>query len=604
LLVLEAWTSPRSRRDVMLINKVVLHGATEAGRSIGASAGVRRLVARYLERSQQLYRMVGPRVTLLLVASIPVGAVLGIVEIVTATLLNAVLAEFGLTSGVPARSILGLDPVAALLFFTTCAGGLRYIGQFLPAFANNALNARLREVLVDNVLGGITERSAKSVADASLLLSTIIPKSGDFVHGLTAVAVGFGSVMLVLAGMVYLSWQLSAIVLGFILALGLLLAVIRHAYGRHIEQMYAMFADFNTAFIRDVRNAHLLRICGVNHAEAQRLVKLSQEHIRSFRNYFLLFAASSNIPAVAAIFLLIGIFELNRKVELLSMDGLIPLVYLLSRVGTSVGTLATASGMVRQNRPWITQMVRHVPELFPDRFDTTVGQEEPATLVPFVVTELEFGRGTAFSPPISLIAGAGDTVLISGPSGRGKTTLLLTIIGLVDALGGGVTWGGVPLERIDPVRLRRRVGYAGAEPYLIDEDVRTNLLFGCQAARVSDSDIEHALRLACAEFVFDLDGGLSHRLQEAGDGISAGQKQRLAIARCLLRRPDVLLLDEATANIDEATERQIMERVRTALPHLLIICVSHRASMRGYATKSLEIGQSSEVFADSGDGTA
>src|SRR5579864_5911166 len=71
------------------------------------------------------------------------------------------------------------------------------------------------------------------------------------------------------------------------------------------------------------------------------------------------------------------------------------------------------------------------------------------------------------------------------------------------------------------------------------------------------------------------------------EGISGGQKQRLAIARCLLRRRRVLLLDEATANIDEDTERQIMENVRAAFPDLLIIAVSHRASMRSHATATL-----------------
>ena len=89
--------------------------------------------------------------------------------------------------------------------------------------------------------------------------------------------------------------------------------------------------------------------------------------------------------------------------------------------------------------------------------------------------------------------------------------------------------------------------------------------------------------------MFGLQGGLGHHLGESGDGISAGQKQRLALARCLLRRPEILLLDEATSNIDEDTEKQIMEGLKATFPDLLIIAVSHRTSLRRYATVQVEL---------------
>jgi ABC-type bacteriocin/lantibiotic exporter with double-glycine peptidase domain len=160
---------------------------------------------------------------------------------------------------------------------------------------------------------------------------------------------------------------------------------------------------------------------------------------------------------------------------------------------------------------------------------------------------------------------------------------------LVPPLGGRVSWSGTLLNTIDPVDLRRKVGFAGAEPYLIDADIRTNLLFGLDRIDIAETEIEHALRVACADFVYDLEGGLSHQLRENGDGISAGQKQRLALARCLLRGPEVLLLDEATANIDEETEHLLFERLLQAYPDLLIVAVSHRSSLRNFATRILEV---------------
>ena len=150
-------------------------------------------------------------------------------------------------------------------------------------------------------------------------------------------------------------------------------------------------------------------------------------------------------------------------------------------------------------------------------------------------------------------------------------------------------WDDAPLEHIDAEHLRRRLGFAGPEPYLIDADIRTNLTFGLGAPTIDEIAIERALHVACAEFVYDLDGRLAYQLRENGDGISAGQKQRIALARCILRQPDVLILDEATANLDEPTERLFFERLFHAFPEMMVIAVSHRSSLRAFATRLVEL---------------
>src|SRR5665213_990414 len=543
------------------------------------------------KRLTALYRLIGPKVATLFIAAIPVGVSLGVVEIVTATVLYAVLVDFHLVSGSPISSnlTLGLSPVTALLIFTCLAAFLRFTGQMLPAFANQQLNARLREALVRNVLGGFTERSVMSVAGSSHLLSHLIPKSGDFVHSMATIAVGLCLMLLILAGLFHISWQLTVIALAITVVLGLSLLLLRRVAGKHIERMYGLFRQFNVTFLKDIRNSHLLRLSGANEIEADRLIGISRNHIRTFKRYFVLHAFGTNLPNLAGTFLIVGIFWLNARLEFLPVAGLVPLVYLLYRTSASISSLGASAGQLGESRPYIAELVTHLPQLFPGDRAILPGDDMPPRLFPLVAENLRFGRDVALAAPLDLSAGSGDTLLIHGPSGKGKTTLLLTLIALLKPLGGAISWGGMSIEKIDPMRLRRRLGYAGPEPYLIDADIRTNLLFGFESNHVSDAEIKKALHLARAEFVFDLDGGLSHRLQEAGEGISAGHKQRLALARCILRRPDVLLLDEATANIDEDTERQIMEQLRATFPDLLIIAVSHRASMRRYATILLEI---------------
>jgi ABC-type multidrug transport system fused ATPase/permease subunit len=549
------------------------------------------IIKRNIERIKSLYRLVGPKVALLFATAIPIGILLGMIEVVTASVLYSVLVEFQLVSnstGAPPMTF-GLAPVFALLLFSILAAVFRFLGQWLPALASHEFNRRLRDALVRSVLGGVVERRVASVAEASHLLSSVIQKSGEFVNSLTTTLVGFCLFVLILSGLVYTSWQMTSVAIAFTGILGLLLVGLRRLYGRYIEVLHFYSTKFATTFLRDVRSNYLLRILGANEKEIDRLIGISGEHIRSFRRYYFWYSISSGIPVLAGVFLLVGMFWLNARIQLLSPEGLLPLVYLLMRMGGSVGGFAAAIGQMQQNRPYIAELARYVPELFPQEDAALSNGHVDVVPFPLAVSNLQFGRDKPLLRPVDLAAGKGDTILIFGASGKGKTTLVMTLIGLLRPLGGSITWAGTPIGKFDPVQLRRRIGYAGMEPYLIDGDIRTNLLLGLEFRSVSDAEIMQALQLCCAEFVFDLDGGLSHRLSEAGDGVSAGQKQRLSLARCVLRRPDILLLDEATANLDEETEGLIMERIRSEFPDMLIILVSHRASLRRFATVFLEL---------------
>ena len=542
-------------------------------------------------RLPSLYRLVGLQVTALLVASVPVGILIGIIEIVTATVLYAVLEKFHLVAASPASSsiTLGLDPVAALLLFAVLTGFVRYLGQLLPAFANLEFHRRLRKVLVRSILGGVVERSVMPVAEASHLLMTVIPRSGDFLQSISGSAVGFCLFLIVLAGMLHMSLVLTAVALGFALLLGLTLVGIRKTYGKEIEKIYSLTRLFNTSFLKTARNSNFLRICGANEQEEGRLFKNANDYVRTNRRYYLGYAFGQNIPQVASVFVVVGMLWVNARMSLVSSEGLVPLVYLLARTAGSMGSFAVSMGQFQQNRPYFADLYKQYSTLFPPTAPVQGAKDTPAELLPLVLDGLSFGRTAPLIRPLSLTAGRGDVVVISGASGKGKTSLIMTLIGILNPLDGRISWGGVPVEMIDPMSLRQRLGYAGPEPYLIDADIRANLVFGMEREKISAAEIENALRLACAEFVFDLEGGCHHQLQEAGEGISAGQKQRLSLARCLLRSPDILLLDEATANIDEETEGRIIEQIKEAFPEMLIIAVSHRASLRRYATTIIEI---------------
>jgi ABC-type multidrug transport system fused ATPase/permease subunit len=537
------------------------------------------------------YRLLGAKATALLVATLPIGIALGMSEILTASVLFAVLVEFNLvpTTNTTFWNPLGAGPIITLLCLGAVTGALRYLMQFLPNITFHIYSHRLREALVRNVLSGITERSVMSVPEVSNMISNLIPKSGDLIQSLAASVLGLCLMFLTLSGMIYLSWQLTATIIVFAIILVTLLLVTRQIYGGVVEHMYDLYKQFSMNFLRDAGNVYLLRIFGTNESEADRLIDISKEYVSVTKRYYSLFTFANNVSGVASIFFVVGILWLNYRMSFVSVEKLVPIVYLLSRAAGGIGGIGASLGQVRLQRPYIVELIKYEAELFPNKIYEPVGTEAPAQLFPLDVKELVVGRETALVEPVSIGATAGDVVLISGSSGKGKTTLVMTLIGVLKPISGIIKWGGVPIEGLDPIRLRDRFGYAGPDPYLLDSDIRTNLLFGTQSAKISDADIERALHIACAEFVFDLKGGLAYRLREGGEGISAGQKQRIAIARCILRKPDVILMDEATANIDEVTERIIFERLQAAFPDILIIAVSHRTSLRRYATTFLEL---------------
>jgi ABC-type multidrug transport system fused ATPase/permease subunit len=178
---------------------------------------------------------------------------------------------------------------------------------------------------------------------------------------------------------------------------------------------------------------------------------------------------------------------------------------------------------------------------------------------------------------IDLQIPAGTSLALVGPTGAGKTTLATLVARFHDPTSGEVLLDGVPLPQISLKDLRREVGVVTQEPFLFQATIRENLELGKPDA--TDVEIEKVLRAACAlEFVQALADGWNSKVGERGVRLSAGERQRLSIARALLKDPPVLILDEATASVDTATEKQI----QMALDHLLAgrtsIVVAHRLS--------------------------
>jgi ATP-binding cassette subfamily B protein len=178
---------------------------------------------------------------------------------------------------------------------------------------------------------------------------------------------------------------------------------------------------------------------------------------------------------------------------------------------------------------------------------------------------------------IDLCIPAGRTVAIVGESGSGKSTLLKLLQGFYAPTEGRITIDGVDMRNIELASLRRGIGVVNQDPFIVNGTVRDNIALGRPEATLEEV-IEVARAAGLEGFITGLPLRYETVIGERGANLSGGQRQRLAIARALLRDPDVLIFDEATSHLDTATERAIQDSLRTRLAGKTVVLVAHRLS--------------------------
>jgi HlyB family type I secretion system ABC transporter len=172
---------------------------------------------------------------------------------------------------------------------------------------------------------------------------------------------------------------------------------------------------------------------------------------------------------------------------------------------------------------------------------------------------------------------AGRTVAVVGESGSGKSTLLKLLMGFYEPTEGRLLIDGVDLRDFELASLRGRIGLVAQDPFIFTGTITANIALGRPGA--TQAEVADAAQAAGLDaFIAELPERYETVIGERGANLSGGQRQRLAIARALLRRPEVLIFDEATSHLDTATERAIQESLRTALAGKTVVLVAHRLS--------------------------
>ena len=352
-------------------------------------------------------------------------------------------------------------------------------------------------------------------------------------------------------------------------------------YFRKMRKLSVLIKESQSAvrqyFQESIQNAEIAKALHLEDRMEKELVKkqhVSLVHILS-HNRFHIFSNSVLSVGFTAGYLIAfswGVYQLyENEITFGTMTAFLQLVAMMQ--GPALGLAASVPAFIVA----YTALERlYELDLLPKEQTSISCMQSSFRIEKITFSDVSFSYGTGRQTlnHTNLVFERGTMTALAGETGCGKTTIMRLILGLIVPQEGTVTVSDNKYTFQMAPAFRHRIAYVPQGNYLFSGSIRENLSLGNPDA--DDAAIKEALRQAAADFVFTMPAGLDSELKEGGKGLSGGQIQRLAIARALLHGGDVLLLDEATASLDEETEKNIIHSLKTYRKDKMVIVVSHR----------------------------
>ncbi|MEU3445793.1 thiol reductant ABC exporter subunit CydD [Streptomyces thermolilacinus] len=383
----------------------------------------------------------------------------------------------------------------------------------------------------------------------------------------------------VLARIVTEDWVSAAIIVVTLPLIPVFMVLIGWATQARMDRQWKLLSRLSGHFLDVVAGLPTLKVFGRAKAQAESIRSITAQYrratLRTLRVAFLSSFALELLSTLSVALVAVGIGMRLVHGSLDLYTGLVILIlapeaYLpLRQVGTQYHAAAEGLSAAEEVFAVLESPVREA--------GTEVLPEGPVRIELDAVTVRHEGRAEPSLDRASLVVEPGETVALTGPSGIGKSTLLDVVLNFTTPDAGTVRAGGVDVAALDPERWRERVAWVPQRPYLFAGTIADNVRLARPGA--DDDAVRAALREAGADFVTGLPDGIGTVLGEDGAGLSAGQRQRLALARAFLADRPVVLLDEPTAALDGATEAAVVEAVRRLAAGRTVLLVVHRPAL-------------------------
>ena len=473
-----------------------------------------------------------------------------------------------------------------ILLSTWLRSGFDYFSSIYTESAQLHLADRLRKRMFEHL--------------QALPLSYFVKtRSGELINTITTeierLKQGFGGVAFVIirgmavavyfVTMFLISWQLSivSVLLFALLGVGLstLNARVRESsFG--ISNANGAFHSTATEFINGIRTVHA---SGTQDFERQRFYGVSGQLLNASIKVAKAWTLVKPIASAIATTAIIGLIILSFTVFTLPVASLLTFFFVLMRVVPSIqdinGTVAFLSTLNGS-----LDNVKQLLESDNQGYFQNGSAEFTKLNRSIDVVSVDFGYepSSLVLHNITLTLEKGKTTALVGASGAGKTTLADLIPRFYDPTQGHIHIDGIDLKEIDIYSLRKNMAVVSQDTFIFNTSVWNNIAYGTEHA--TEAEIKEAARLANAlKFIEDMPQGFDTQLGDRGVRLSGGQRQRIAIARALLRDPQILILDEATSALDSVSERLIQESLEKLSVGRTVIAIAHRLSTIAKADK-------------------
>jgi len=374
-------------------------------------------------------------------------------------------------------------------------------------------------------------------------------------------------------------------------------------FGRRIhtrfEHIQKMFSDISSRVQENLAGVRVVRAYAQEEAEVEEFARLNRDYVRE--NIGLARIQGLFMPLLQALigltFLLVlwtgghqllqGRISLGSFVMFNTYMGM--LIWPMIAFGWVVNLMQRGTASLDR----INQILDERPSIASPA-GTPARASEHSAEIRFRDVFMGFSQRRDALAGVSLTIAAGETVAVVGHTGSGKTTLVNLVPRLFDPTSGTVEVGGVDVRRYDPEELRRQIGFIPQETFLFSATLAENIAWG--VADASPEQIRRAAEVAgLASDIESFPKGLDTMIGERGLTLSGGQKQRTAIARAILRKPRILILDDALSSVDTLTEEKILNELANVMRERTTILISHRVSTVRNANRIIVLDHGSVV---------
>ncbi|MBX5456839.1 MAG: thiol reductant ABC exporter subunit CydD [Thermogemmatispora sp.] len=504
--------------------------------------------------------------------------------------LLATVGQMALLSWVVARVFLGhadLQRVglalAALLVIIGLRAGLVWLREFSARRAGHRVKSEMRRRLFAHLLllGPLFVRGERS-GELVATLNEGCERLETYVARYLPQAVWSLVIPLLLLVIIWPLDHLSAILL---LITGPVIPILMIAVGsysqKHIQRQWTTLARLSAHFLDTIQGLVTLHLFGRSGAQEAHVARLSDEYrrrtLRVLRYAFLSGAVLEfmTMLAIGLIAVFLGVRLINREIPFEQAFLVLLLIPEFYRPLRELGTQYHAGMEGRVAAQRMLEILASVPPVHEPREASLSLPAAPLTLTCEQVTCRYSDSERPALHNVSFTLPAGSCTALVGRSGAGKSTLVNLLLRFMEVESGAILVNGLPLDRLPADLWREYVALVPQRPYLFSGSVRDNIRLARPGA--SDEEVERAAELAgAADFIRDLPAGYDTEVGEQGLRLSAGQLQRLALARAFLKQAPLLILDEPTSSLDPESEALLSEALARLRCRCTVLVIAHR----------------------------